>query len=121
MKNSEKAVLGTWRIASMEIWDLDYFDMEAPAHITVCGDLTCEFPFGLVQGVQCKRYRSHISLQHLREVANVIRERGLAGGFFAHTGRPPLACRNLEDGVVIISGQGLINFLLRANNAATDS
>ncbi|HET8899322.1 MAG TPA: hypothetical protein VFN09_11175 [Rhodanobacteraceae bacterium] len=50
MKKSEKAVLGTWRITSMEVWDADYFDMEAPAHITLRADLTGELQFGLVQG-----------------------------------------------------------------------
>lgn len=50
MKKAEKAVLGTWRITGMEVWDTDYFDMEAPAHITIRSDLTGEFQFGLVQG-----------------------------------------------------------------------
>lgn len=50
MKKAEKAVLGTWRITSMEVWDADYFDMESPAHITLLADLTGEFHFGLVQG-----------------------------------------------------------------------
>lgn len=50
MKKSEKVVVGTWRITGMEIWDSDYFDMEAPAHITVRDDLTGAFQFGLVQG-----------------------------------------------------------------------
>lgn len=50
MKKAEKAVLGTWRITSMEVWDADYFDMEAPAHITLRADLTGDFQFGLVQG-----------------------------------------------------------------------
>lgn len=50
MKKAEKAVLGTWRITGMEVWDADYFDMEVQAHITVRDDLTGEFQFGLVQG-----------------------------------------------------------------------
>ena len=50
MKKSEMAVLGTWRITDMEIWAADYFDMEAPAHITFRDDLTGAFQFGLVQG-----------------------------------------------------------------------
>lgn len=50
MKKSEKVVVGTWRITSMEAWDAEYFDMEAPAHITVRDDLTGAFQFGLVQG-----------------------------------------------------------------------
>ena len=50
MKKSEKVVVGTWRITSMEVWDADYFDMEAPAHITLRDDLTGAFQFGLVRG-----------------------------------------------------------------------
>jgi hypothetical protein len=50
MKKSEKAVVGTWRITGMEVWDADYFDMEVPAHITIRNDLTGTFQFGLVQG-----------------------------------------------------------------------
>lgn len=50
MKKAEKAVLGTWRITGMEVWDADYFDMEAPAHLTLRADLTGDFQFGLVQG-----------------------------------------------------------------------
>jgi hypothetical protein len=50
MKKSEKAVVGTWRITGMEVWDADYFDMEVPAHITIRDDLTGSFQFGLVQG-----------------------------------------------------------------------
>ena len=50
MKKAEKAVLGTWRITGMEVWDADYFDMEAPAHITIRSHLTGDLQFGLVQG-----------------------------------------------------------------------
>ena len=50
MKKPEKVAVGIWRITSMEVWDADYFDMEAPAHITVRDDLTGAFQFGLVQG-----------------------------------------------------------------------
>ncbi len=50
MKKSEKVVVGIWRITGMEVWDADYFDMEAPAHITLRDDLTGAFQFGLVQG-----------------------------------------------------------------------
>lgn len=50
MKKAGKAVLGTWRITGMEVWDADYFDMEAPAHLTLRADLTGDFQFGLVQG-----------------------------------------------------------------------
>lgn len=50
MKKMEKAIIGDWRIAGMEVWDADYFDMEVPAHITIRNGLTGEFQFGLVQG-----------------------------------------------------------------------
>jgi len=50
MKKAEQAVLGTWRITCMEVWDADYFDMEVAAHVTIRNDLTGEFRFGLVQG-----------------------------------------------------------------------
>ena len=50
MKKAEKAVLGTWRITRREVWDADYFDMVAPAHITLRAVLTGEFQFGLVPG-----------------------------------------------------------------------
>lgn len=50
MRKSEKVVVGTWRITDMEAWDADYFDMEAPAHITLRDDLTGTFQFDLVQG-----------------------------------------------------------------------
>lgn len=48
MKKAEQAVLGTWRITSMEVWNADYFDMEVAAHVTIRNDLTGEFRFSLV-------------------------------------------------------------------------
>ena len=50
MKKTEKVVVGSWRITGMEVWDVDYFDMEVAAHVTIRNDLTGEFQFGLVQG-----------------------------------------------------------------------
>lgn len=50
MKRAERLVVDTWRITSMEAWDADYFDMEAPAHVTIRAELTGAFQFGLVQG-----------------------------------------------------------------------
>ncbi len=49
MKKSEKTVVGDWRITGMEVWNADYFDMEAPAHIMIRDNLTGEFQFGLMQ------------------------------------------------------------------------
>jgi len=40
VKKMEKLVLGNWRITGMEVWDADYFDIEAPAYITIHKDLT---------------------------------------------------------------------------------
>lgn len=50
MKKTEKLAVGNWRITGMKVWDADYFDMEAPAHLTIRKDLTGEFHFGLVLG-----------------------------------------------------------------------
>jgi hypothetical protein len=50
MKKPEQAVLGTWRITGMELRDADFFDVVAPAHITIREDLTGALRFGLVQG-----------------------------------------------------------------------
>ena len=44
------AFVGRWRITEMEAWDADYFDMEAPAHITIDKNLTGDLQFGLVTG-----------------------------------------------------------------------
>ena len=49
MKTAKMAT-GIWRIASMEVWDADYYDMEVPAHITLHDNRTGEFQFGLVSG-----------------------------------------------------------------------
>ncbi|BEV17019.1 hypothetical protein HBDW_38070 [Herbaspirillum sp. DW155] len=59
MKRLEKAALGSWRITSMELWDVDYFDMEVPAHITIKNDLTGTLQFGLVQGDIDARVHEH--------------------------------------------------------------
>ena len=50
MNQAARVFVGHWRITEMEEWDADYFDMEAPAHITIRKDLTGEFQFGLVRG-----------------------------------------------------------------------
>lgn len=41
--------VGNWRITEMEAWDVEYFDMEVPAYLTIRKDLSGEFQFGLVQ------------------------------------------------------------------------
>ena len=50
MKKTEKVVLGRWRITGMEMWDVDYYDMEVPAYLAIRDNLLGEFQFGLVQG-----------------------------------------------------------------------
>lgn len=50
MKTAASVFVGRWRITEMDGWDADYFDMEVPAHVTICKDLTGEFQFGLVRG-----------------------------------------------------------------------
>lgn len=50
MMTSMKGALGVWRITAMDAWDADYFDMEAPAQITLRDDATGELRFGLAQG-----------------------------------------------------------------------
>lgn len=44
------AFVGRWCITEMEAWDADYFDMEAPAHITIDKNLTGDLQFGLMTG-----------------------------------------------------------------------
>lgn len=41
--------VGNWRITEMEAWDVEYFDMEVPAYLTIRKDLSGDFQFGLVQ------------------------------------------------------------------------
>ena len=47
MKKAVQAFAGAWRITGMEVWDVDYFDMEVPAHITIRKD-----PGGRVRACQ---------------------------------------------------------------------
>ena len=50
MKATFKPFVGTWVIAEMEAWDLEYVSMEVPGHFTFKKDGTGHFQFGLVQG-----------------------------------------------------------------------
>lgn len=45
-----KPFTGKWRIAEMEVWDQDYFDMEVPGYILIGSDGTGQFQFGLITG-----------------------------------------------------------------------
>lgn len=45
-----KKAIGRWRIISMEMWDNDFLDAEAPAHITIHKNMQGDFQFGYVQG-----------------------------------------------------------------------
>ncbi len=41
---------GTWHITEMEMWDVDYLNMEVQAYITINTRNTGDFQFGLVCG-----------------------------------------------------------------------
>lgn len=43
MNKAAQTFVGTWRISEMEVWDAEYFAMEAPAHFTICMDLISGF------------------------------------------------------------------------------
>jgi len=46
---------GPWRIVEMELWDQDFLDLVAPAHITFEADGQGGFAFGAVQGwIDCR-------------------------------------------------------------------
>ncbi len=49
-KKHKNPFLGTWRIVSMEAWDVDFLDMEVPAYISIKHDNRGRFHFGAVQG-----------------------------------------------------------------------
>lgn len=41
---------GTWHITEMDMWDEDYFNMDVQAYITINGQGSGDFQFGLVSG-----------------------------------------------------------------------
>ena len=66
--------------------------------------------------IQAKRYSSFISRKHVAEFAALIESmETVKGGLFIHTGRTPseLIKSMREAGITIISGEKLIEFLLK--------
>lgn len=66
--------------------------------------------------IQAKRYKGFISRRHVGSFATLIESRPeVKGGLFIHTGRtPPKLIRTMRSsGVTIISGEKLIDLLLR--------
>lgn len=50
MPSRSSALIGVWRIDTMELWDREYLDLEVPAHITFERDRLGSFQFGAVRG-----------------------------------------------------------------------
>jgi hypothetical protein len=49
-RDTNPAILGTWRITSMELWDQDAFDLVGPAHFTFEKNALGNFRFIAVEG-----------------------------------------------------------------------
>jgi len=64
-------------------------------------------------GIQCKRYKDAIKTAHLDDFARTLQENQMAEGFFVHTGRTPAGSRQRHANIRIISGQDLIQILLK--------
>lgn len=47
---SINALIGTWHIVDMEMWDADDFNMEVQAYLRIDSDGTGDVQFGLVNG-----------------------------------------------------------------------
>lgn len=64
--------------------------------------------------IQAKRYSGDIKLAHLHDFAATIKLYKCVGGYFIHTGRTGVGCRNYLDCnpyIQLISGQRLIEFI----------
>ena len=59
MSTKEHALLGKWRITSMEFWDADFIDLLGPGYIQFDTDGRGEFAFGAVQGGLDCHFGSH--------------------------------------------------------------
>lgn len=74
-------------------------------------------PGGAIVGVQCKRYTGPINWQHVEQFSVDLLASGMDSGVFVHTGRTPQGRgeqrRRPPGGVEILSGQRLLDFLLR--------
>jgi restriction system protein len=65
---------------------------------------------GVWCGIQCKRYRGEIHHAHVHQFVKDMDAEGIHQGFFVHTGRTPKSLQK-PDGVVLLSGQALVNFI----------
>lgn len=63
--------------------------------------------------IQCKRYKSYVSKKHIKEFQQLIKENGLSGGFFCHTGKTGKETYKEFSGsnVKLISGSKLIRLI----------
>jgi restriction system protein len=71
--------------------------------------------------LQAKRYAGLIDAAHLREFENTVRRYSAAGGFFVHTGRTgdtAKAVSRQQGQVMLLSGMGLVDFVLARRVAA---
>jgi restriction system protein len=71
--------------------------------------------------VQAKRYAGLIDAGHLREFENTLGRYSAAGGFFVHTGRTgdtAKAVSRQQGQVTLLSGMGLVDFVLARRVAA---
>ncbi|MGK9450311.1 restriction endonuclease [Acidithiobacillus caldus] len=62
-------------------------------------------------GIQCKRYKGAIQTAHVDQFARDLRKYGMQTGYFLHTGRTPSGIRHRHEGVTIVSGAELVDFL----------
>jgi restriction system protein len=71
--------------------------------------------------VQAKRYAGLIDAAHLREFENTVERYSAAGGFFVHTGRTgdtAKAVSRQQGQLTLLSGLGLVDFVLARNGLA---
>lgn len=91
-------------------------EMKATRGARYSGDQGCDGVFthnGQRYFIQAKRYRSHISLQHLKEFHDLCTKNGVHG-YFAHSGRTGKGSKGFagaSNRVTIISGSKLFDLL----------
>lgn len=62
--------------------------------------------------IQAKRYKSAINPTHVKEFAQIVATRNVAGGFFLHTGRTgKTSHKNTTRDIQIISGDRLLKLI----------
>lgn len=67
--------------------------------------------------IQAKRYSRPIHSRHVYEFYEAIKKEKAKGGFFIHTGKTPLLCKNIrleksQHAIKLMSGQLLLDFIL---------